>query len=729
MKFIVFAILNLFSIGIFSQDELPVNQLIDSTKKYWSRDVSISLDYANRALFACDTSNCITYGECLKNMGVGYYYLYKMDTAKMYYQRALTVFKKCNYNQGILLIFNNLGALYLVSGDREKSMTFQDSAYELAIELQDTSAIIRALSSMSNIQYDLQNYPKALEVLQRGLPLLKNCKNKRLVTAYHANIYSSYRNLNDYENWKKHINITSRMIHELKDSSGIARLYTNLAGGCLQFKSQWAQENNLPVNDLSTYKPLLDSIIKLDNFALRFFKAQGMKLEMVHIYQHLGTTYQFLHKFQTSTEYFLQGLEIALEENMSQYTNELYHNLHVNMLMMGNVERMDDYQIKFMKSDSEIIEGAVQEKMAKFEVKYQTLEKEREIERQRLTIEKQEAEHRKQVYFRNFLLVSVLLLLVLMLFVYKSFLDKKKRSQIVLEKNALLVEANEEIRAQNEEIQTQRDKVVEQKTYIEKQKSRLDDSIVYAQRIQDAVLPSSDQVLSLLNKYFVIFKPKDVVSGDFYWVYENDRGVYVAVADCTGHGVPGAFMSMLGISFLNEIVSHHPNFGTDEILNALRNEIILALRQKSDSRSQRDSLEISLMCIEKETNKCQWSGAGIPLWIVRKHSTVPVIEEYVADKMPVGIFHKLVKFTAMSTQLYSGDRVFMTTDGFADQFGGNTGKRYMTSNFKQKIVETSQFDIQEQKNQLQEELNNWMHNNSGESAEQIDDITVLCFEA
>ncbi|MFO7864681.1 MAG: tetratricopeptide repeat protein [Salinivirgaceae bacterium] len=728
MKQLITLILLCSQLFVGAQNNMQVNQLIDSTKKYWAIDVSKAMDYANKAMSECDTTDCITYGECLKNMGVVNYFLYHIDTAEIYYRKSLRVFESCNHQKGVQAILSNLGVLYLVSGNHGEALNYYEKAYDLALQLEDTLATVRSLVNLSNIYYDLKNYPKSLSILEKGKNLVRQCDDKRIVTAYHANIYSSYKYLNDYQNWKKHIIITGKMIREMKDSSGIARLNTNLASGLLQFKTKWAKENSLPVNNLSSYYPLMDSIIRLNNRALNFFRSNKMDFEVVHIHEKLGAVYQFLQNYNVSTKHFETALKIAQTHDMKSYINSLYRNLYANMMFVGNIEKMSEYEEKISITEAEIIDEEVNSKMAAFEVKYQTLEKEQEIERQRLTIEKQKAEHERQIYFRNFLLVSTLLLIALVIFIYKNYLNKKKRNQITAEKNALLISANEEIRTQNEEIQAQRDTVIEQKAFIEKQKLRIDDSILYAKRIQNAVLPSHEQIADLLKSSFIIFKPKDVVSGDFYWVAKSNQSFYVAVADCTGHGVPGGFMSMLGITFLNEITSKYPNADTGEVLDHLRNRIIMTLRQKSDSKSQRDSIEISLMKINMQTYDCQWSGAGIPLRVIKKSETNVAMDEYIPDKMPVGIYHKIEKFKSKQMELKPGDRIIMSTDGFPDQFGGISGKRYMTSKFKQKIVDTARLTVQEQKIELEKELSGWMLNNNRVPVEQIDDITVLCFE-
>jgi serine phosphatase RsbU (regulator of sigma subunit) len=354
-----------------------------------------------------------------------------------------------------------------------------------------------------------------------------------------------------------------------------------------------------------------------------------------------------------ATPFFLKALNIADSLKMNQYIKELYRNLAENALLKGDIVKNDEYFKKEIEYEALLVDEKINDKIANFEVKYNTLEKEREIDKQRLTIEKQEANRKRQLYFQNFLITGAILLLVLMFVLYRSYKSKKKSNVTILEKNALLIEANEEIRAQSDEIQTQRDLVVSQKDFIEIQKDRLDDSIHYAQRIQNAVLHANDCLNTFFSNSFIIFRPKDVVSGDFYWTTKIEDKIIVAVADCTGHGVPGAFMSMLGISYLNEIVHRKDMNDTNQILEEMRKSIIQALNQKFDSHSQRDSLELGILSFNVSSGEGQWSSAGIPLWISRKNSETnnQQLEEIPYDAMPVGIYHKMNPFTSQQVSI------------------------------------------------------------------------------
>jgi serine phosphatase RsbU (regulator of sigma subunit) len=242
----------------------------------------------------------------------------------------------------------------------------------------------------------------------------------------------------------------------------------------------------------------------------------------------------------------------------------------------------------------------------------------------------------------------------------KSVIEEQK--QLVDEKNIQLNEQNEEIRtqrdeieAQKEEITAQRDLVMGQKEQIEEIHRQVTDSINYAKRIQEAVLPAGEYASGILGDYFILFKPKDVVSGDFYWATKLNEWLVVTVADCTGHGVPGAFMSMLGISFLNEIVFKKEIIQASKILDNLRESVIEALKQRSSTGVQKDGMDMTLVVINKLTLKMQFAGANNSLYLIRKNTNqepeirvennAPILIELQPDKMPVAIYEDMREYT------------------------------------------------------------------------------------
>ncbi len=243
------------------------------------------------------------------------------------------------------------------------------------------------------------------------------------------------------------------------------------------------------------------------------------------------------------------------------------------------------------------------------------------------------------------------------------------------------------------------------------------DSINYARRIQYATMRPEEQLYKLYEQVFILYLPKDIVSGDFYWYAKRGKHLIVAAADCTGHGVPGAFMSMLGIAYLNEIVGRMNKFVAAEILERLRANVIGALHQSDATDTAKDGMDISLIILDTETNKLQFSGAYNPLYLLRNGE----LEEFKGDRMPIGVHVRDSEpFTNHETQLQKGDQIYFFTDGFVDQFGGPKGKKMNYKRFKTSIIEHSSLPVMRQKENLLRNFHDW----KGEQ-EQLDDVLVI----
>jgi serine phosphatase RsbU (regulator of sigma subunit)/ligand-binding sensor domain-containing protein len=275
---------------------------------------------------------------------------------------------------------------------------------------------------------------------------------------------------------------------------------------------------------------------------------------------------------------------------------------------------------------------------------------------------------------------------------------------------------------------------------LEHQKQEILDSINYAMRIQKAVLPDDELIKDWLGEHFILFRPKDIVSGDFYWATKHNNYVFFCVADCTGHGVPGAFMSMLCVSFLNEVVLKEEINQADEILNKLRKMIIDSLKQRGISGEQKDGMDITLCVLNRETSELQYAGANNPLYILRNKDEVSIpdskefehnntmLYEIKADAMPIAIYVNMEPFKLHTIKLLKEDRIFLFSDGYADQFGGPKGKKFMYKTFKIGLIESCLPNMEEQKILIEKSIDNWMaftNPESGKSFEQIDDICVM----
>jgi PAS domain S-box-containing protein len=253
---------------------------------------------------------------------------------------------------------------------------------------------------------------------------------------------------------------------------------------------------------------------------------------------------------------------------------------------------------------------------------------------------------------------------------------------------------------------------------IEKKNKAIRDSINYAKRIQQAMLPLKEEIKSNLPDSFILFKPKDVVSGDFYWFSAMDDDIFIAAADCTGHGVPGALMSMIGNSFLNEIVNEKRIREPAVILDTLRENIVKTLRQRGEERDAKDGMDIALCRISKKTLEMQFAGAFNPLYLIHNGE----LTEVKGDRFPIGYTKgkEDVRFQNHNFQLKKGDLIYLFTDGYADQFGGPKEKKFMYKHFKEMLLSIREKSMTEQKEVLDGAIEEWKG-----SLEQLDDILVI----
>ena len=288
-----------------------------------------------------------------------------------------------------------------------------------------------------------------------------------------------------------------------------------------------------------------------------------------------------------------------------------------------------------------------------------------------------------------------------------------------------LKEAEEKIENQRNEIKTQRDYALSQRDEITRQKQEIIDSIIYAKRIQNAILPKKTDLDSTLDHYFIYNKPRDIVSGDFYWVSRQQNKKIAAVADCTGHGVPGAFMSLIGVAFLNKIVNEKSITSPAEILNLLRQNLASSLKQSPDDEMHtNDGMDIAIVQIDPGKGKLYFAGAKNPLYVVRQNpenNAEPVFDELPADRMTIGIKEKTnKKFSLTSYGIQKHDMVYLFTDGYADQFGGAGGKRMMKHNMKKIIMKIHLLPLEEQKMQLEKYFEEWRNGQN-----QVDDVLIM----
>ncbi|OFX61465.1 MAG: hypothetical protein A2046_00095 [Bacteroidetes bacterium GWA2_30_7] len=676
--------------------------------------------------------------------------------------------------------YNNIGAIHMYKGDYDKALEFYFNCLKIQEEISDKNGMSGTLNNIGLIYGNKNAYNKALEFYFKSLKIREELRDKPgLADSYH-NIGLIHVNKVDYDTALEFYFKSLKLKEELRDKNGLATSYNNI-GIVYMYKGQ-AHTNHSQKEAL--YKMAQEYYFK----SLKIYEELGDKNGIATSYLCIGNLYLTQGKPEEASKQLLHSLNISKEIGARELMYNTYFSLAQCDSAMSNFRGAFEYHKLYTQvhdwvfskeSDEKIIKMTTKYEAEKRELTIQKLEKEKLLQTE--TIARKDAESKKQRILLFSFLAGFIIILIFSVFLYRLFVQKKMA-------NIVLEQQKEEISAQRDEIETQRDLVTEQKEHIEEIHKEVTDSINYAKRIQEAMLPDlasttrgltpllvPDDIESttdmesttmgfiplLTPETFILFRPKDVVSGDFYWSSRvNDYLIY-AVADCTGHGVPGAFMSMLGISFLNEIVRKKEVTQASYVLDQLRVSIIDALKQTGESGTQKDGMDISLVVIKNQelspkfqiqseendeqlnnrtielrtTNNeqqttnifnAQWAGANNPLWLIRSSKEMPPfekvasLEEMKPDKMPIAIYERMDDFTNHEIQLNSGDTIYLMSDGYEDQFGGPKGKKFLSKNLKKLLIANCKLSMEGQKNILEKTLIEWV----GEG-EQIDDITIL----
>lgn len=616
-------------------------------------------------------------------------------------------------------------------------------------EKSDTSRINRLYELTWEYQR-LGSYDSALKYANTGIALALELKEEKKTALFYKYIGIVYKNQGVYskslDNYLKGLRIAEKH----KDTSQTASILTNL-GGLYLLQNKFAEaETNLTkaleLSEMQGNKRRVAQILmhfaslynaKKQNAAaldvlrklLQKHKELGNKDEVVICLENIGVIYHEQKDFKTALKYYADALEQAKANENKKQMGDLYGNVAQIYTCLNEDLKAEEYFLKAISLSDSI--GAPQTlesnlvglsniygRMGKIPEAYHLYRRAVEVKaslfnqkgveeatRSEMKYDfdkKEEATKREteQKIYKERLIswtvgIGLIVVLVFSAFILRTLSVTRKQKQIIELKNK---------------------ETEQQKKIIEEKNKDIMDSIRYAKRIQNALLREEDHISPHLPEHFIVFMPKDVVSGDFYWAIEKQEYWYFAVADCTGHGVPGAIMSMLGISFLNDIVLSETKPAPDEILNRLRDRVVFELRQTNESIGNKDGMDISLCCLNLKTLELQWAGANNALNLVRNGK----LEETKADKQPIGFYPAARAFTNHKIQLQKGDSIYIYSDGYADQFGGPKGKKLTYKRLETTLVSNHHLPMSNQKDLLVTFFNEWKG-----TLEQVDDVCVV----
>lgn len=628
----------------------------------------------------------------------------------------------------------SLGILYGEKGNDNKAFAAFFKSLAIDEARGDVDGVARNYTNIGNLHSDRDNLTKAISYYTLSLKMALGAGNPATLQASYTNMAQAYNLTKRYDEAISYLNKALGLCRKNQDKQGESACLTNL-GVANYMLGNYAMAQNHYQQALEVAESLGD----VDATALLLGNLAALSIETAQR-QPENTPARTLG-YHLALTYSLRAYNLAREMKSVHQLEKLSTQLMKVYRMTGNHAKALEFAEVVINLRDSLFQTSKIQAISEMESKYQTERKQLEID----ALEKEKALQQSLVkrqqwviytVVAGFLLVSVSLIAIGRLLAQKQTANKliTERNEALLKANSEITQQKEEIIAQRDEIEHQRDIVIKQKNQIEEIHHQLTDSIDYAFRIQQALLTTKSQLAALFGGVVVFYRPRNVVSGDFFWATRINNTILLAVADCTGHGVPGAMMSVLGMSYLNEIVQRKPSAMPHQILADLRTEIVAALSQTGLWNEQKEGMDMSVIAFTPSTGDLWFAGANSPLLIIKPANTLNPANidtdcsdsdrlTYVrGDKMPVGIHDRMNPFTLHQLQLSKGDHVFLMTDGFADQFGGQQGKKFMTHRLRHFLQQTSLLTPDDQEAALQNTFDQWKGTH-----DQTDDVTVVGF--
>ena len=775
-------------ITLHNTDRSQAFKLLYKKLKKLNLDSIKSLYLDSAYIDAVKYDNKFEQGATLNYLGSYYKKRSNLDTALVLFNQALAIRQEIKDTIGISKVYNNLGSLYLAKSLYRKAADNLERALKYKLLLQDKKGAGISYNALGNVYNQWGKNEKAVEYFQKALKMFDEVNFLYGVSSCYNNIGLIYQNLakekdtillnNAFDYYQKAVEVNQKYgnIWQMADvQSNIANIYTSKVDTYTELRDS-AKTDSLKIMYQSIIDNYFSQAIKYNESSVKNREEVGDLKGMAGSYIGMGALYNNQKESEKALPYFKKALEISQQigdlyqatvtytylgmsyTNLSEYQKAVY-NLEKakNIALENNIKRelpiiyksfaevhdsLRDYKkaLFYFREFKRIKDESYSEQNLKFitemQAKYETSQKEAALEIANKENEKQQLQSAKQMLIIYGFSGVFVLIIIFSFVVYRQFKQIQKSNKALSEQKAIIEQANEELYQQNEEISAQRDEIQYQKDHIEEIHKEVSDSIHYAERIQKAILPQVEDIEGKIADRFTLFKPKDIVSGDFYWQKHiaKDNLFIATAADCTGHGVPGAFMSMLGIAFLNEIVNKANVKTSGQVLDSLRQSVITSLHQTGKEGEAQDGMDISLVAYNYQTKVVMFSGANNPLYIIRATDKVPIeqaektlagethtLYEIKGDKMPIGIYKKeLTDFTTVSIQLEDGDQMYMFSDGYADQFGGPKGKKLKYKPFKNLLLDNTNKPMAEQAEILNTYFEDWRG-----MLEQIDDVIVM----
>ncbi|TSJ42083.1 tetratricopeptide repeat protein [Fluviicola chungangensis] len=590
----------------------------------------------------------------------GYLYTYP-DSASFYADQLYAMAGKMHSRKYQAAAWNVQGASYSLRGDNTRAITYFTRSLKIMESLKDQKGIASCLNNIGVIYNEQGKYRKAGEYYQRALIINKQRGDSSSIALSYSNLGNIYRYRKNYSKAIDYHQKSIAIYQSLRDDYSLGMSFHFI--GVTYF-------------DMGDYQKALE----FNEKSIPYYEKSENLLGLPEVLNILGKIYDKKGDLQKAIQYNKEALELAKKVDAAAAMRESSLSLYEDYKKLGKFRDALEMHELYIRMRDKVTNEESQQELIRQELSYE-FEKQQAIDKK---------EHEKRLAVQKVILFSVIggsLLVLVFAVIVINRLRITRKQKAIIERQKDLVE--------------------------EKQKEILD-SITYAKRLQDAILPPIDIFKDHFPESFILYKPKDIVAGDFYWMEKTGNLILVAVADCTGHGVPGALVSVVCSTALNRAVMEFGLTAPGKILDKTR-EIVLETFAKSP-KDVKDGMDISLASINTKTLEIEWAGANNPLWYVSNEE----LHVITADKQPIGSSFDPQPFKTHQLQLQKGDLVFLFTDGYADQFGGEKGKKFKYTPLKELLLKNAPLPMSSQEARLESTFENWK---SG--IEQVDDVCIM----
>ena len=634
----------------------------------------------------------------------------KYEKAIEYYEKSIAVYEESNNLNGIATAYNNIGMIYSTQGKLDQSIEYYSKSLDIHEKMGDQKGYGIALNNIGIIYENQQQIDKALKRYEKCLEKFKAINFKNGVSSALDNIGSIYTAKEQY----------SKAIQYHKKSLAIDEDINNQKSSISSLQSLGR-----------IYRIQNDLTLALDYYeqALKVSLSIGSKEKVAECHKGLGDVYKEKKQLHRAIKHYNKSLQIAQKINAVKTIQVSSEALWKAYKSTNNYEKALNMHETYIQARDSLQSKKNQRALIskEYEKKAQA-DSIKAAEKRKINnakIKAQEAQLEQEQTQRYALYSGIGVLFLCGAFIFNRFRVTRKQNFI--------------IEKQKQEVDQQKLVAEKQRDLVEEKNGEITDSIQYAQRLQEAILPNMQEIQEHFPSSFILFRPKDIVSGDFYWHETKGETTFIAAADCTGHGVPGAMVSVVCANALNKSVNELGLTDPAKILDSTRNLVVETFSKTG--RQVKDGMDISLLSVtnsnrrERESEShshsdsrtvLRWAGANNPLWIIRtcaekdRSNDATEVEEIKADKQPIGLYGALKPFTSHEISLQTGDRIYLFSDGYADQFGGPKGKKMKKGKFKELLISIKNQSMREQQETLNKTFENWKG-----SHEQIDDVCIV----